>query len=51
MRYGRNETEFIVPGGILLARFRRAPVQGHGVPGYRFAQPGTNVLAALSGCW
>ena len=26
-------------------------VEGRGDPGYRFAQPGANVRAALSGCW
>ena len=26
-------------------------VEGRGDPGYRFAQPGANVLAALPGCW
>ena len=26
-------------------------VEGRDDPGYRFAQPGANVLAALSGCW
>jgi hypothetical protein len=38
--------------GNLVARFQRAScVEGRDDPGYRFAQPGANVLAALSGCW
>ena len=39
----------MLPNGNIFARFQRASVQGGDDPGYRFAQPGANLLAALLG--